>query len=456
MKTQIRIALILIAVTTFMLLVYGGSVYYFLSNYSYNDFYKRLETRANISAKYNLDKDLGHSASFRLIREKHLERLPQEKEYILEIRDHVHLEKISLASGLPLSFLIEILTNSKASLQEDNTFYAGIKYKTGGRTYLVIVSADNYYASHHLLFLRNIVLIGFVLNIIITVSLSIYFSKHIFDPIKKIIEKVNTISTNNIHLRLDESKNDNEISQLISTFNNLLNRLETAFETQKNFISNASHEFGTPLTSIIGEAEVALKRQRSPTEYEQALKTILEQAERINQLTQSLLMLAQAGYRKMGLRFELLRTDELIWKVKGIIDKINPKNNIVVDISLLPENPKKLKIMGDTQLMYLAFTNLLMNACKYSNNKPVHVSIASGSDYVLLVFTDHGIGIPPEDMPYIYDPFFRASNAHQYEGYGIGLPLARNIIQLHHGHLGVSSVLGKGTTVEIKLPVARV
>jgi signal transduction histidine kinase len=238
------------------------------------------------------------------------------------------------------------------------------------------------------------------------------------------------------------------------SFNDLLNRLETAFETQKNFISNASHEFGTPLTSIMGEAEVMLMKERSPEEYQQSLASILGQAERLNQITQTLLYLAQTGYTNKRVHFEILRADELIWQTKEMVDKLNPKNNIQIDFSLLPENPKKLKILGNKQLLYLAFTNILTNACKYSGNKPVQVTMASSDDQVFLVFKDQGIGIPEPEMPFIYDPFFRASNTRNFEGYGIGLPLTRNITKIHNGQIQVWSVVNEGTTVQIKLPLA--
>lgn len=454
MKTQLKIALFLIATNIMMLLLFGGSIYYFLYNYSYTDFYKRLETRATIAAKYNFDADKVTAESFKTIREEHLERLTEEKEQLYQIEQNSDLKEVAKKSLLPLHFIRDIVANAKSTLQINDTFYTGIRYNNNEKLYIVVVSAKNYYASHHLLFMRNIIFVAIVLIILITTYLSLFFSKHIFDPIKNITRRVKQISTENIHLRIEENNEDDEISQLISTFNDLLNRLETAFETQKNFISNASHEFGTPLTSIMGEAEVMLMKERSPEEYQQSLTSILGQAERLNQITQTLLYLAQTGYTNKRIHFEILRTDELIWQTKEMIDKLNPKNNIQIDFSLLPENPKKLKVMGNKQLLYLAFTNILNNACKYSNNKPVQVTIASSDNQVFLAFKDQGIGIPASEMPFIYDPFFRASNTRNFEGYGIGLPLARNIIKIHNGHLQVSSVVEKGTTVQIKLPLA--
>ncbi len=450
MNTQFKIALYLIFTNIMVVFLLGGSIYYFLYTYSYADFYKRLETRATISAKYNFDKDDINAKSYQNIRQEHLEKLTEEREIIFEIKSEADLGRQAKQAYLPTDFLRKIVQNGRANLQINDIFYAGIRYDKQ----IVIVSAKNYYASHHLIFLRNIILVSVVLVISIIVYLSFFFSKHIFDPIKVITQKVKQISTDNIHLRIDEKEKDDEINQLITTFNDLLNRLETAFETQKNFISNASHEFGTPLTSIMGEAEVMLMKERTPEEYQQTLKNILGQAERLNQITQTLLLLAQTGYSNKKVVFEILRTDELLWNVKEMMDKLNPKNNIIIDYSLLPENPLKLKVMGNKQLLYLAFTNILSNSCKYSNNHPVQVIIASNDKEVILVFKDRGIGIPESEIAFIYDPFFRASNTRHIEGYGIGLPLTRNIIKIHNGQLLVSSVENEGTTVQIKLPLA--
>jgi signal transduction histidine kinase len=454
MRTHFKVALLLFASNLLIVLLFGGAIYYLLNEYSYVDFYKRLETRATITAKYNLERNNLTIAAIQTIREQHLEKLPQEKEYLFEINTNSNLYKMAEKYQLPIQFLTTIWENNKANLKIDNTLYTGIKYNKEGKRYLVIVSADNYYASHHLSFLRNILLGGIFFIILLIVYQSLYFSKHIFAPIKHITDNVKQISSDNIHLRLEETDNNNEIGELTSTFNDLLNRIETAFETQKNFISNASHELGTPLTAIIGEADVALIKERSAAEYQETLQKILQQAERLDQITKSLLFLAQTGYEGKKIIFEVLRADELIWEVKGTIDKLNPPNEIIVDFSLFPDDPKKLKIKGNKQLLHLAIANVLNNACKYSHNKPVSLSIAASNQQVVIIIKDQGVGIPEDDIPFIYDPFYRASNTHFFKGYGIGLPLARNIIKQHNGLLSVSSILHTGTTVQIKLPLA--
>jgi signal transduction histidine kinase len=195
-------------------------------------------------------------------------------------------------------------------------------------------------------------------------------------------------------------------------------------------------------------------KEHSTEEYKDSLQRILNQAERLNKISQSLLFLAQTGYKGNKLSFDIIRTDELVLQSKELMNQLIPQNNIQIDFNLLPENPVKLKTLGNKELLILAFTNILTNACKYSNNKPVIVSLASTNNEILLIFKDAGIGIPASDMQYIYDPFYRASNTQTYDGYGIGLPLTQNIIKLHKGTLNISSEEHKGVTVRINLPIA--
>lgn len=456
MSTRLRIALVMFGCNLLVVLLFGGAVYYFQNKYSYIDFFKRLETRATIAAKYTFEVDRLNADAVKTIRDQHLERLSDEKEYILYAGSTDSLATLSLQNQLPNQFVIEVLANGKATLKDGETFYTGIKYVHNSVPYVVIVSADNYYTSHHLSFLRNVLLWGMFFIALLTTYFSWYFSRHVFDPIKRITDKVRQVSTNNIHMRIEGNDNNSEVSELVSTFNDLLNRIETAFETQKNFVSNASHELSTPLTTIMGEADVTLMKERQPAEYQQALKKILSQAERLDQITKSLLFLARTGYSDKKLTFEIARVDELMWEVKRTIDRLNPNNQIEIDSSLFPDDPYKLKVMANKQLLHLAMANILSNACKYSHNKPVTISIAASNNQVIVVVKDLGVGIPEAELQFIYDPFFRASNTHMFEGYGIGLPLARNIVRLHNGTLQVTSVAGKGTTVQVNLPAAKI
>lgn len=453
MRSIQKITLLLILTISTMLILFGSSIYYFQYNYAYSDFYKRLETRVGLTAKYTLNKDEPINQSLKKFRDDHLEKLSYEKEFIFPLNQATKIEKIAQEYAIPYDFLKDIKQNKSARYQNYDNFYAGSIFEVDKRKYIVIISAKNYYATHHLILLRNVLIAGLLISVFIITYLSYYFSKRIFNPIDKIIKKVNNISSDNIHLRLEEIKNDDEINQLISTFNNLLNRIETTFETHKNFISNASHEFNTPLTTIIGEADVALLKDRNIEEYKEVILNILNQAERLDKISKSLLFLAQTGYKENRLNFEVIRTDELLIEAKEMMDQLVPENNIQINFNLLPENPLKLKVKGNKELLRLAINNLLSNACKYSNNKPVFVSLVATQNEIIINIKDQGIGIPSSEIQFIYDPFYRASNTKAYDGYGIGLPLTRNIIRIHKGSLDVQSIAQQGVSVYIKLPM---
>lgn len=455
MKTKTRISIYFTLIFIVILTIFSGSVYYFAIRYAFNDFYRRLEIRAVVAAKALLEEDETDASVFEEVRKEHLEKLPNENEYFIKVNPGTDFSQESASLGVPVEFLKEIFTEKVADYRQKNTFYAGIFYQDNEGDYIVIVSAQNKYSNRHFADLRSIFLFVLLFTFIFVLTIAGLFSRYVFTPVKNITKQVKDISTRSLHLRLEtKNANSDEIGELANTFNDMLDRLETSFETQKNFVSNASHELRTPLTSIIGEADLALSKPRSQEEYIRTIQTISDEAAKLDNITKNLLFLAQTGFGGIKQTFSEVRVDEIIWASKKTIDEINPNNQVRIDLSMLPENEEKIKIEGIENLLHLAFTNIIGNACKYSENKPVNVAMASTDDQVIIIIKDEGIGIPEKDMPHIYDPFFRASNTHNFEGYGIGLPLARNIIRLHKGELQVTSVEGEGTVIQISFPIA--
>ena len=135
---------------------------------------------------------------------------------------------------------------------------------------------------------------------------------------------------------------------------------------------------------------------------------------------------------------------------------IFPDQHIQVMLEDLPDDEEGIIIGGNYNLLKTAFNNIVLNACKYSQHQPIDLSLKAAKNRVTVSIQDKGIGIPSEELKYIYDPFFRASNTTNFEGYGIGMPLANNIILLHKGAINVDSKVGVGTTVTISLPICEI
>jgi signal transduction histidine kinase len=288
--------------------------------------------------------------------------------------------------------------------------------------------------------------IGFV---ILAFLLGRFLAKRVINPVARITKEVKRISASNLHNRLPEVKNSDEISDLTNTFNNMLDRLETSFEIQANFINNASHELKTPITTIIAEAEIMLLKERQVEEYVGSLENIYSQASRLGNLTESLLKLTQTGYDGQKQVSDIARMDELLLDVKSDLDKIYPDNRVSIRLNFAPEDSNLLLLPCNKPLLELAINNIITNGVKYSDNNEVFVSLSANKEMIKISINDIGIGIPPEDIPHLYEPFFRGKIAAKYIGYGLGLPLASKIIRMHDGELQVQSEQNKGTIVTI-------
>ena len=181
------------------------------------------------------------------------------------------------------------------------------------------------------------------------------------------------------------------------------------------------------------------------------LQVILKQSDKLKNLTRSLLELAQSGFTG-NLSFDKVCISEVLENVQKVATSIYPNCKLTTDYSLAPNDLSRLTVMGNFNLLELCISNIVLNACKYSTGEGATLALAVSDQHVIFIIKDKGIGIPANDLPHIYDPFFRASNVKNSKGYGIGLPLARNIIKLHKGTIDVSSKEAEGTEVVLKIP----
>ncbi len=451
MKIQTKITLLFFSVSTIGLIFFTASIFYFASAFSYEDFFARLEARVNLAAQINIFTD-EKSATYQEIRNRYLEKLSEEKDYIITInRQNKDFKK---PINLPDEFYNKLMTGEMARYNEGNHFYAGSFYKNKSADYIVIVSAADPYGFRELENLRKLLIIIFFISIALTYLAGMFLSYYIVKPIGTIIKRVKTISADNLNQRLEPLKGKDEIAELVLTFNNMLTRLETAFETQNNFVSNASHELRTPLTVITSETEYLLLRENLSDNIKTSAHNILTEAGKLEHILTSLIGLAQTGFDGKKQNWQKLRIDELIYDVKIAVEKIELTSKIELDFSSLPNNEENLYAEGNCNLLHLAFSNIVLNACKYSKNKPVTIKVTANNNNITIIVTDKGIGIPEHEQIHIFEPFFRASNTSNFEGYGIGLPLTLNIIRLHKGLIKIKSAENIGTEIQIILPVS--
>lgn len=416
-------------------------VYFFSLATQEQLFFNRLDERLEITEEFFLESDTFSETVREKVRNNFLKSLPEEIEYVDTLSNFSAPDSVFLPEGF-----IANLTQMH-SLQwsvNDRQGMARI-YQVNGVDFVVLVMAKDQYGIEYLATLRMILLLCFLISIIVTFFLSNFFSRNVLKPIAGKINKANNISATNLDLRLTVYNEKDELGMLALSFNSLLDRLQTAFELEKNFVRYASHELKNPLTVILGEAEVTLLKPRTSNEYVDTIEKIKQKAEKLNMLVEHFLQLSKL--ESVQLKKEVVMLDEVLIEV--IFNTSQEYSNVKIEFNIGENDESQdFEINGDAQLIYNALYNLIENACKFSvNGGQITVDLMKSSEggKTIISIIDEGIGIEPEHLEHIFKPLYRGDNAQQISGTGIGLALVKRIVDLHGGKIEVDSTPDKGT-----------
>jgi len=356
---------------------------------------------------------------------------------------------------LPANFLDKLKReNQLIDRETQSATYLGMHFPDKNGDFLVVVSATDVYGLTKLNFLRNIMIMAYAIALALLYSAGWFFAGRALSPVSEMVNQVKNIEATNMHQRLFIRSDEkgvsayDELDELADTFNDMLNRLETVFELQRRFVQHASHEINTPLTSILGEIDLLLARQRTTEEYNLALHSIQFEAERLSNLSRSMLLLArlEGSSSHMG-KEEFLIADLLDTIAHTILRHyIGRKINIAYD-----PNSKSCMVDGNVHLLSVAVRNILDNALKYSKDD-VFAEVSINNDLVSITVIDTGIGIPSHEIKKIGMPLFRSENTSGITGTGLGLALVKRIMEIHLGTLQVFPNSPKGLVVKLTLP----
>lgn len=452
MQIRTKLALRFSLIVASILLLFSFSVYYLSADYRQQEFYARLKDKALTTAKLLLEvKEVDYNL-LKIIDRNTINALYQEKVVVYnylnkQIYNSIDNDSIPVTRKL----LNKIRLSGELHYRVGDNEAIGIVYTDRYNRFVVIASAYDRYGLSKLKNLKYVLITGWLVAVGITMLVGYMYSRDALKPISNVISQVDKITLSNLNLRVDTKNSTDEIGQLASTFNKMLERLESAFMVQQAFVSNASHELRTPLTVITGEIDLALMQDREKDEYKKILRTISQDMKNLNKLSNGLLNLAQTSLDITSFKMSELRFDELLLESRIDLIKKNPGCSIAITFESLPDDHMPL-IAGNEQLLKIAIINLMENGCKFSPDKTVNVKLYMENQQLKAEFIDRGIGIPPEDMDQVFEPFYRASNVRDRQGHGIGLPLTMKIIQLHRGTVEVNSILNKGTVFTVTLP----
>jgi len=348
-------------------------------------------------------------------------------------------KKIS-STGAPYLTLADLLTLSEGQTQ----LYADLAYD--------LTSEENVLRQ---LRLRLLMIVGAV------IVASLIFGRRLaiasLKPVQEIAHRASSIRSSNLHERIETVALPKELSLLVDTFNQMLDRLSDSFSRMSQFSSDIAHELRTPVNNTRGEIEVTLAKARTPEEYREVLSSCLEELERISKITDNLLFIAKAENPVTQLPKELCNLIDELKNISEFYETSAIDSNVSIQVS----GEKSIELSVNRTLLQRAVGNLISNALAHTpSGGKIRIHGAQVGEYASIEVSDTGEGIAPEHLSKVFDRFYRAdpsrsntTSTNVSAGFGLGLAIVQSIIHLHAGKVEAQSTLGKGTTITLRFPI---
>ncbi|MDR6922827.1 MULTISPECIES: sensor histidine kinase KdpD [Chryseobacterium] len=413
-------------------------------------YFEKLRNTALISAIYYLEKD-------ELPKDRHAQIKKEYNHLIQNNRVAVYNDNNEVTFGHNLNdqniksrHLQTARNNKGVQFMADNSFYSGIFYPDNQGNFVVFVKSSDDSFRSQMIRLSVIMLSVLVLGLLAIYFLSRYLSKIVYKPVSNVVERISNVDYNNISAAITSTNTNDEIEELIKSYNKLLSRISESMLLQQNFINYVSHEFKTPLAAISGNLEVFAQKDRSPEEYRKVAKESLDNVYEIENILNNLLLMS--GMAKLEASHQQVRMDELVWKIYAKLESKAKEKQSSITIQLQVTQPALLEIPGNETLLYLALYNIVENAVKYSQHAPVVIILSEENNHLVIEVKDEGRGIPQDDLVKITETFYRGKNVDNIKGSGIGLSLSKSIFDHHHIEMKIDSKVNVGTRVILLFP----
>lgn len=330
----------------------------------------------------------------------------------------------------------------KKALQKNEVFVSDedfeliiLKIVDKGKTYLCQASAYDIWGFRKLEFLKYSLLAIYLFSILITWITTYLTIRQSLRPIDIFKNKIQEITESNLTNRVILEHKRDEITELAEYFNQLISRLEKSFEFQKNFIHHASHELKTPIAILIAETEHALITCKTEEDFRKQLQIILEDQRQAADLLSTLLAVAKFDRVDYQQEFNLVRVDDVVFKVTEAFNRLHEDFKPEVDFKSMPESDDDLSFLCNEGLVIMAISNLVKNAYYYSEDKTCRIEIDFDSSSISLKIQNSGARIQESEMPNIFDPFTRGKNSQTTKGSGLGLTMIQRVAILHKGKI---------------------
>jgi heavy metal sensor kinase len=327
--------------------------------------------------------------------------------------------------------------------------------EAAGNRYEVTVAASTKELGEALERFRKVLYLAVPFFLLLAALGGYWMSRRALAPVDEITQSARKIGAQNLAMRLAVPQTGDELERLAGTLNEMLSRLDAAFQRITQFTADASHELRTPVSVMRTSAELTLRKPRTESEYREALSQILAETEKVSRLIEQLLLLARADSASTTIPFGRTNLNDILEKVWRQASMLAESKSLRSERHI---PPVPVWVHGDPASLERLFLILLDNAVKYTpDGGRIELRLASDDGFAVTEIRDTGIGISPDDVPHIFDRFYRADRARSREsgGTGLGLAIGRWIADAHGGKIRVQSEPSKGTSFEVLLPLSR-
>lgn len=433
MKLKNRLTLYSLLIFSIVTLAISAIVYLSYAAQMKQKEYKSLESKSLLAAIYYLEQDELPLQEHAHIRAQLNKAISRSNIVVFDSLGNQFTGDMQLDGEIPKDFIQEVITHKNAFFDSPDFFYNGIFYADNQGDFVVVTREPKAEFQGQMYSLMKILCITFFIGLIFIYLFSQYLGYVAYQPILNMVKQLKERDSKNFHEPIELDKSYAEVQDLVTTYNHFVDRISQMFIIQKNFIDYVSHELRTPITALLGTLEVTNSKRRTVEEHEHTIVQLQQYTQDLQETLDQMMLLSGA---KTSFEFKSFRVDEVLWQV---IENMILYHNAQIEVDIAVEDNALLVMEGNDKLFELAVNNILENAVKYSNNKPIKIGMKELNGHLQVAIQDQGIGIPADDLPHIKDNFYRANNVHGFQGKGIGLSMANIIFIMHRVDLTITS-----------------
>ncbi|SDP09470.1 Signal transduction histidine kinase [Mucilaginibacter sp. OK268] len=436
MNLKQRFSFIFSSLFSVLLATVTLTVYLLFAHFRQDEFSTLMAEKAQTTAKLLIEvKEIDYKMQ-KIIDSNSINKLYKENTQIYnEDYKLIYNSNDTLTVNLTHTDLDQIKKKRRIFKKDEQYDILGLYYNYAGKHYYIVVSAEDTYDNNKLNYLKYLLLGAFIISTAVVWLLSFSLSKKALQPLDNFRKRIQEITDSNLKVRLSEAKREDEINALAHSFNQMMDRIDNAYNRQKEFTGNASHELRTPVARVAAQVENLIQRPDLDNVIRTNLTSIFEDTFQLSEIISSLVALADINSSEHQFSFTGIRLDELVFSVVTDLSKVFPDFKLKFEIENNTGITTEPEIAGDETLLKIALLNLLKNAYIYSDNHALECLIRQGAQGVELLITNTGEVPKIDDTKTLFTAFYRGSNIGNIAGSGIGLSIVKRVLEYHKARI---------------------